>query len=101
MSHWMLRYLIGSTTFAGGYKTAVLWDAELPIDKYNKNGKKRPMFMGEKIAVFSISMVYSPVGAPFWFCNMIDRVDMQLRNLDPMKIGYETSRDSFIGYIVT
>lgn len=100
MSHLMLRYLIGSTTFAGGYKTAILWDAELPIDRYDKYGKKRPMFMGEKIAVFSMSIMYSPVGAPYWLCKMIDRVDMQMRNLNPHEIGYERSCKGIIDYII-
>lgn len=94
----LFNYLRASTTFGAAYKTYYIWDAE--VDTYNSEKRsRRPLFLGEKICAFSLGLVYSPLLAPWWALNIVDRIDISLRGKAPHDYGYKTERTSFADYI--
>jgi hypothetical protein len=100
-SKHFINYLVASTTFGAAYKTYFIWDAEVETYNYNNNKERvrRPLFLGEKICAFSLGMLYSPLLAPWWALNCVDRIDISLRGKVPHDFGYDTERKSFTDYV--
>lgn len=65
--------MFGSTVYGACRKMPILWDAKTIDD--------RPMLMGTKLGIFTVSTFYSPMFTPFWICMDLDRIDSYMRNI--------------------
>lgn len=98
-SQLFINYAKTCIAFGIPYKFFVLWDAK--IETYAKAKTiQRPMLAGEKLSAFGISMVYSPVLAPFWISNCLDKIDIYFSRLNAEEIGVTTQPSTFLGYIL-
>lgn len=90
MNSFLKNYLIGATGFSAIYKTGILWDAKIQTYDNNYKNYTRPLFLGEKLLLFSASMAYSPLLAPVWAANCLDHIDIRLRGKKPEDYHYGT-----------
>lgn len=95
----MRNYFLGSAAFTAMYKLTNLWDGKIEATVGGKT-TMRPMLLGEKLTAFSVSMLYSPVGAPWWFMLLLNRVDIRLQGKLPEDFGYNVRYHSLIEHIV-
>lgn len=93
------KYMIGAAAFTAMYKVCNLWDGKIEAT-IGSQTVMRPMLMGEKLTAFSVSMLYSPVGAPWWFMLFLDKVDMRLQGKRPEDLGYDDKKKWLVEHII-
>lgn len=76
------RYAVAFYAYFGIRKCAQLWGADLAYDN-----KIRPMLLGDKIAIYAISMALAPALAPFQIKEDLNRIDIYMKGEQPANYG--------------
>ena len=94
------HYFAATLGYGAAHKLGMLWNAN--VESYTSNGKIiRPMLMGEKLSVFTISMVYSPIMSPVWLMTDLDYLDIYMSGKKPSDYGYGQEKTCAWDYIMS
>ena len=92
-------YLAGTMGYGAGRKFAMLWNAD--VEAYTCNGRiTRPMLMGDKLSVFTMSMVYSPIIWPVWMMTDLNYLDIYMSGKKPSDYGYDQKKTCTWDYVM-
>ena len=81
-------------------KTSELWDAKVSVwDRQTNTSMMKPMLLGDKMTVFSISVIASPFILPILFVRQMNYLDIYLRGLKPSDYDYDYKKKHTIDYI--